>query len=266
MSGSVKDMLLKKEMRLVSARKVKADSSFQLPAGNTAILFAYNQDIIVEVADESYELLQGNVAVIKSVDISVTKKQEAASCFLLVFCGTALPGSKETDEPVSLINLSRDYELFSGLCREIVNITKAEETDEAELELRGYLVSATVLVLARNRRTVKKDHSNITEEVKQYIFENYHDEITLSTMANSVYVSTYYLAHTFKKDMGISPIQFLINYRMNKAKELLHETDMRIAEIAFKVGYENVNYFNLLFKKVNGISPGKYRKLFASPK
>jgi len=98
------------------------------------------------------------------------------------------------------------------------------------------------------------------QNVKAYIEKNFQLELSLNDLANYVYVSPYHLSRVFKEEIGMSPIQYLIKCRIDEAKRLLVTTDLSVREIAMQVGYANANYFNLLFSKMTGDSPGKYRK------
>ncbi|MFC5531284.1 helix-turn-helix transcriptional regulator [Cohnella yongneupensis] len=101
---------------------------------------------------------------------------------------------------------------------------------------------------------------SVAQNVKVYIEQHYDLELSLSDLAQQVFVSPYHLAHVFKEEVGMSPIQYLIKCRIDEAKRLLIETEQSVRDIALKVGYPNANYFNLLFSKMTGHSPGKYRK------
>ena len=106
--------------------------------------------------------------------------------------------------------------------------------------------------------------SPVCLEVKKYIDENFRQELTLTDLANLVYVSPYHLAHVFKEEMGVPPIQYMIYCRIEEAKRLLKQSNLSVREIASIIGYENPNYFNLLFKKLTGNPPGKYRRITTS--
>jgi AraC-like DNA-binding protein len=105
--------------------------------------------------------------------------------------------------------------------------------------------------------------SSVCLEVKKYIEENFRQELTLNDLANLVYVSPYHLAHVFKEEVGLPPIQYMIHCRIEEAKRLLEHSNLSVREIASVIGYENANYFNLLFKKVIGSPPGKFRRMKA---
>ena len=109
-------------------------------------------------------------------------------------------------------------------------------------------------------KTMESNVSDVTEVTRRYIEQNYNRELTLTQIASEVNFSIYYLAHIFKREMGVSPMQYLMNCRMEKAKELLTDTRRTISDIAAEVGYQNKNYFTMLFKRNVGITPGKFRK------
>ena len=97
-------------------------------------------------------------------------------------------------------------------------------------------------------------------EVMREIRQSYQEEISISDMANRIGVSRTYLSHCFKLTYGKSIQDYLIYYRMEKAKELLLQTDKKIREIAFFVGYNDELYFSKVFNRHFGISPRKYRE------
>lgn len=92
-----------------------------------------------------------------------------------------------------------------------------------------------------------------------FIENNFNKKITLEDIALSLYLSKYYLAHIFKKQLKISPIRYLLNFRLKKAKEYLLNTSYSISDIAVIVGFENSAYFSNTFKKEFKISPSEYR-------
>lgn len=104
--------------------------------------------------------------------------------------------------------------------------------------------------------------NEIVECAKQYLWDHYNEDITLTDVAEAVSVSTFHLSHLFKKETGSPPIKYLIQCRMEKAKELLRDKKIPITQIALSVGYDSPNYFSTVFKKMEGMSPAEYRKEF----
>jgi AraC-like DNA-binding protein len=97
-------------------------------------------------------------------------------------------------------------------------------------------------------------------EVISLIETRYAEVLTLSQLARTAHLSVSHLLRVFKEAMGVSPIEYLIRVRMNKARELLAGTDLSMTEIGFRIGFLDSNYFARQFKKVTGISPREYRK------
>lgn len=95
---------------------------------------------------------------------------------------------------------------------------------------------------------------------KKYIDQNYcNSDLSLSVVATEIGISTAYLSTIFKSITGESYIVYLTNLRIEKAKKLLKESNMKTYEIAYEIGYENPHYFSINFKKTVGISPNQYR-------
>ena len=98
-----------------------------------------------------------------------------------------------------------------------------------------------------------------SNQVKKYITENYSEALTLESIAQSLNYSPSYLSNQFKQNTGDSPIDYLIQVRIENATILLIETDVSLREIAAHVGYHDVYYFSRLFKKRVGLSPAQFR-------
>ncbi|MCC2685075.1 MAG: transcriptional regulator, AraC family [Paenibacillaceae bacterium] len=106
----------------------------------------------------------------------------------------------------------------------------------------------------------RKPSRTAVMRARSYIEENYHNDITLERLARISHVNPYHLAHLFKEEMGVSPIQFLIRYRMEVAKRYLTTTELPLKDISELVGYESETSFHNIFKKVTGVTPGQYRR------
>jgi AraC-like DNA-binding protein len=96
-------------------------------------------------------------------------------------------------------------------------------------------------------------------EVRDYIQENFAEDIHLEKLSERFFISKYHLCHEFKKHTGLSPNEYLITVRLNKAKGLLHFADLRISEISDMTGFASLNHFFYTFKKHEGICPSAYR-------
>lgn len=95
---------------------------------------------------------------------------------------------------------------------------------------------------------------------KEYIDANYSKELALSDVAGYVFLSESYFAHTFKDEFGISPKRYLLNVRIDAAKDLLSNTDQKINDIAKEIGFSSQQRFNDIFKKYENMTPLHFRK------
>jgi len=109
---------------------------------------------------------------------------------------------------------------------------------------------------------IKAKNKNLAEEVKQYIIQNYHRDITIEHLCHYFYCSKATLINHFKNAYHQTVHQFLLEYRLNKAKEYLKNEQLSIQEIARNCGFKDANYFSKAFKKHNGISPLYYREKY----
>ena len=95
---------------------------------------------------------------------------------------------------------------------------------------------------------------------QKYIKENLHKKITLSEVAQYINVSESYFSHLFKKEAKINFVDYVNTCKIEAAQEMLLHSSMRVNEIASSLGFENPNYFNILFKRLTGKTPGNYRE------
>ena len=90
--------------------------------------------------------------------------------------------------------------------------------------------------------------------------KNYMDTLTVTAMAESVYMSESYFCKQFKRVVGKTFVEYVNEIRLNASRQLLILTDESILSIALEVGFGNVTYYNRVFRKAYGLSPGEYRK------
>jgi YesN/AraC family two-component response regulator len=110
-----------------------------------------------------------------------------------------------------------------------------------------------------NFETYNKNYA--VNRIINYLNENYEHKISLEQIAHNMYLSPVYISKIFKEETGESPINYLIKIRLEKAKDILLNSDNGcIKNIANQVGYDDVYHFSKLFKKYYGISPLYYRK------
>ncbi len=100
----------------------------------------------------------------------------------------------------------------------------------------------------------------IVNTIISYFNENYRKKISLNKISQNMYLSPVYISKLFKEETGESPINYLIQLRLEKAKDILSTTsEASIKDIAKDVGYDDAYYFSKLFKKYYGVAPSHYK-------
>ncbi|PYI57125.1 response regulator transcription factor [Paenibacillus flagellatus] len=97
------------------------------------------------------------------------------------------------------------------------------------------------------------------EFVKRWVKEHYGEPVSMKGIASQLYMNAAYLGSLFKAQTGIGFNDYVLRVRMEKAKELLEGTDMKVYEVASAVGYQDMDWFYEKFKQYTGVNPGDYR-------
>lgn len=123
-------------------------------------------------------------------------------------------------------------------------------------------------LLERMRQSYQKHNAeleaDIIQQIKQYILEHAHQDISLEVIGKKVGLSPFYISKIFKEQLGINYINFLTMCRIEKAKKMMRDPEKSLKEITFEVGYHDPNYFSKVFKKMCHTSPTEYRKTLLS--
>lgn len=104
-------------------------------------------------------------------------------------------------------------------------------------------------------------HADVIQHCIQYIHEKYAEHPSLEEAASVVSLSPDYLSRIFRQETGITYSQYLTNACIDKAKDLIRHSTLRLTDISQMVGYEDQSYFTKVFKRTTGTSPNEYRKL-----
>lgn len=128
------------------------------------------------------------------------------------------------------------------------------------MELFVLISRALKMEWENNIKTRSPKVKELIQVAVNYINNNYERDISLGDIAHFVFLSPSYFTRAFKEEVGISPINYLLKTRIERAKELLKETQMKVSDIALGVGFANQQRFNEIFKKYTGVTPLHYRK------
>ena len=170
----------------------------------------------------------------------------------VTFLTPAVPGYPEISDCISRID---------HLCE--------KRPDGYQLAVKGFLFQLVFLLLSHRQKksTSPALQTKSLEKIKtilKYVEEHYADHITIDDMAAITFYSKSHFMKFFNFYMGTGFIEYLNDYRLTIAERLLRTSDATVLEIAEKSGFDNLSYFNRMFKRKYGQSPGKQRKLFSS--
>ncbi len=148
-------------------------------------------------------------------------------------------------------------------------ILKERDSSEPGSEFLNYLLVMELFVLLSRALKMEWENSIKTKSPKlrelisisvNFIHTNFERDISLGDISKFVFLSPSYFTRAFKEETGMSPINFLLKVRIDRAKELLADTGLKISDIALSVGFSNQQRFNEMFKKYAHQTPLQYRK------
>lgn len=248
----------------ISASKYENDwESFPHSHYYTEIFFIKSGTGHMKIENESIPLAANNLVLIGAQVLHTEFSNPSAPLDYYVL---GVEGLKiNTDRPVeySVVNASSNVaqirQCFDNILSEMHN------RPEGYAEVCQHYLAILVLLICR------KDHisyelvdapnsSHECHKVKRYIETNYHDKITLDSLASNCNLTKYYLSHKFTEFYRKSPIAYLTEVRITAAKDLLKTTNLSIEEIASGTGFSSSSYFSQTFQKFCHMSPQQYRK------
>lgn len=211
---------------------------------------------------------------------SATHEARTVSC-MLGMCDTAVPvrlgseliGFLQTGQvfrrPPTAAEYQRtarqirawDLPITEAELKEVFYSTRVVNARRYDSIVKLLSIFAQHLSMASNQIIMQQEHAEppLITKAKAFIHEHQADDISLGSVARSVNTSTFYFCKMFKKVTGLNFTNYLSRVRIEKAKNLLLNPNLRISEIAFEVGFQSLTHFNRVFKKVIGQSPTQYR-------
>lgn len=209
----------------------------------------------------AYCLAEGDIMLLPGMDYTISAESGSARVNKIRLQDFLYSGHKSGEWP-----FSREESILqgqsAGRVARLLEIMEEEYFDKqadrpaALSNITAYLI----ILLERASGAECAESPDPAESVKNYIENNYRSNITLAALSETFFISPFHISHIFKEKYSVSPIRYLLNVRINAAKKLLVSTNKPIAEIAAEVGYANANYFQILFKRFTGMSPGAFRK------
>lgn len=139
--------------------------------------------------------------------------------------------------------------------------TKVMEKKQYEAVITMMKLFGEYLSVLSNQIAVRQNNAEpvFIVKAKQFIAEHYSESLSLDQVAKAVNTSSFYFCKMFKRITGLNFTEYVSRVRIERAKNLLLNPNLRISEIAFEVGFQSLTHFNRVFRKMVGLSPTDYR-------
>lgn len=174
-----------------------------------------------------------------------------------------LPEQQKEEKHARIFCNFHDRMLAGSLFEQM--LYEARRQDHVSDQICQNLLKVLILRMIRSQKLVPVPIQTVrmTKEcarIKEYLDANYAENITLDSLTSLTHMNKYYMAHSFSKYTGQSPIQYLNQRRLEAACALLENTDYSVSAVATATGFSSQSYFTQIFRKKFGITPVKYRK------
>ncbi len=173
-----------------------------------------------------------------------------------------VPG-ENTNGPFCILDHYESVEISSCL-RNILREMEQKNTGYEDV-CQAYLEILIIRLMRNTALTVPTEPQVVSANrqcaaVRRYIDLHFKESLTLDQLAQEVHMNKFYLSHAFKREYGVSPINYLISRRINESKYLLTETDLSMSQIAQLLGFSSLSYFSQAFRKTQEVSPMEFRQ------
>ncbi|MEK6645709.1 MAG: AraC family transcriptional regulator [Candidatus Firestonebacteria bacterium] len=183
-----------------------------------------------------------------------------------------LTDNSRIDAELLLKKMLTEYNVPAEVNPENCHYTITSIKESSQISIKLHLLELLNIIkksfhLQTNKSSDKKEEyvsseaERVVKEIVEYINNNITKKLTLNYLAKQAIFSPYYFSRIFKDVTGFSIREYINHKRIILAKELLQKESIRIIDVCYEVGYENLSYFNFIFKKLVGVSPFKYRKI-----
>lgn len=221
---------------------------------------------IYRVRNREYELGRGDCFLVVPNEKTFYRAQpdDPYEYFWVAFHGT---GAKEiltnadfyTDNNF-IYRHPEEYETIYSLMAQMNNIT--DSTTKNNIRLQGFLYQLLGLMVKKDEEyDSSPTNVNTAERINQYVSANYQQDISIDSLARFANMHRSSLYRYMKKNFGVSPIEFVINYRLEKALFMLKNSERNTSQIAFACGFNDTACFCKAFKKKFKKTPSEARKL-----
>ena len=215
------------------------DQGFPVNANNLVII---NPNVLHTEASLNAQPMEYIVLGISGIELATNENSNGQFCILDHF--------ESAEISSCLRNILREMELKSP---------GYEDICQAYLEILIIRLMRNISMSAQTAPQVLSGNRQCAA-VKRYIDLHFKESLTLEQLSEEAHMNKYYLAHAFKQEYGVSPINYMISRRIEESKYLLAETDLSMSQVAQILGFSSSSYFSQVFRKNQGTSPMGFRQ------
>ena len=216
------------------------------------------------IQDQLYPVNANNLVIINPniPHTEVSLNAQPLEYIVLGIEGIELAGGDDDNGRFSILDHFESVEI-SGCLRNILREMEQKSTGYEDV-CQAYMEILIIRLMRSTSLSVPAQPQVIPRNsqcafVKRYIDQHFKETLTLDQLAEAAHMNRYYLSHAFKKEFGVSPINYMIRCRVEESKYLLAETDLSISQIAQLLNFSSPSYFSQVFHRSQSISPKEYR-------
>ena len=217
------------------------------------------------IQDQLYSVNPNNLVVINPnvIHTEVSLNAQPLEYIVLGIEGIELATNESSNGQFNILDHFESVEISSCL-RNILREMEQKNTGYEDV-CQAYM-EILIIRLMRNIALAVPTESQVVSgnrqcaSVKRYIDLHFKEALTLEQLAEDAHMNKYYLSHAFKREYGISPINYMITKRIEESKYLLAETDLSMSQIAQLLGFSSLSYFSQVFHRTQSVSPKEYRQ------
>ena len=217
------------------------------------------------IGDQLYPVDANNLVMINPdvTHTEVSLNAQPLEYIVLGIEGIELAGSENTNGQFSILDHYESAEI-SGCLRNILREMEQKNTGYEDV-CQAYMEILVIRLMRSTSLAVPQEPPVASANrqcaaVRRYIDLHFKEPLTLEQLAEEGHMNKYYLSHAFKREYGVSPINYLISRRIEESKYLLAETDLSMSQVAQLLGFSSLSYFSQVFRRTQGISPKEYRQ------
>ena len=217
------------------------------------------------IQDQLYPVNVNNLVIINPnvIHTEVSLNAQPLEYIVLGVEGVELKTSGDANGQFSILDQFESVEI-SGCLRNILRETELKSTGYEDV-CQAYMEILIIRLMRNITLAIPAEPQAISANrqcaaVRRYIDLHFKEPLTLELLAEEGHMNKYYLSHAFKREYGVSPINYMISRRIEESKYLLAETDLSLSQIAQLLGFSSLSYFSQVFRKTQNLSPMEYRQ------